>query len=105
MKINTIIYCSTWERGEEQFEKIMKNLLNNNPDVIVHKQRKGSYAINRSMMGSWRVLCPLDNARGYKWDYALIDEELPLRTYHEVILPQRNLEADSLPTEKVVSFF
>ena len=105
--MNTIIYCASYEKGEEKFDEIMQRLLNDGVDLTITKRKYGSFAVNNINGNTWRVILPAgSSARGYKWDYALVDEELSLYIYHTAIIPQKVYTFDhTLPIERLVSFF
>ena len=105
--MNTIIYCASYKRGEEKFDEIMNRLLKDGVDLTITKRKYGSFAVNNFNGNTWRVILLAGNsARGYKWDYALVDEELSLRFYHTAVLPQHTpmFMQDTTP-ERMVSFF
>ena len=105
--MNIIIYCASYEKGEEKFDEIMNRLLEDGVDVTITKRKYGSFAVNNFNGNTWRVILPAgSSARGYKWDYAIVDDELSLNTYHTVVLPQQApIFASEFPTERLVSYF
>lgn len=105
--MNTIIYCASYEKGEEKFDEIMNRLLEDGVDLTITKRKYGSYAVNNFNGNTWRVILPAgSSARGYKWDYALVDEELSLYIYHMAILPQHApMFMQDITPERMVSFY
>lgn len=105
--MNTIIYCASYEKGEEKFDEIMNHLLEDGVDLTITKRKYGSFAVNNYNGNTWRVILPAgSSARGYKWHYAIIDDELTLNIYHTVILPQQvSPFVHNFPLERLVSYF
>jgi hypothetical protein len=105
--MNTIIYCASYEKGEEKFDEIMQHLLDDGVDLTITKRKYGSFAVNNTNGNTWRVILPAgSSARGYKWHYALVDEELSLRIYHTAVIPQKvPTFVHDFPIERLVSFF
>jgi hypothetical protein len=105
--MNIIIYCASYEKGEAKFDEIMNNLLDDGIDLTITKRKHGSVAVNNSNGNTWRVILPAgSSARGYKWHYAIVDDELTLNTYRTVILPQQvSPFVHNFPIERLVSFF
>jgi hypothetical protein len=85
--VNTIIYCASWERGEVKFDEIMQRLQEGGVELDIKKNKRGSFAINRRNGNTWKVVYAFDGARANKWDYAIVDDEISLRTYQTIILP------------------
>lgn len=96
--ISTIIYCLLSKRGEAQFDEIMQGLQEKGIELDIKKRKNGSSAINRLNGDTWRVVCANDGARGYKWDYALVDEEISLRVYKTIILPSCKPKSEGMVT-------
>lgn len=83
--MNTIIYCASWERGEEQFDILMQELqAKAHIDLNIVKRKRGSFATDIEG-NSWRVVYAYHNARGYKWHTCYVDEEISLRVFNTII--------------------
>lgn len=86
--MTTLIYCASWERGEEQFNKYIEAAKKEGLEHFrIEKMQRGSRLIHLPSGDIWKVVYAYTGARGLKWDFCEVDEEISLKTYHEVILP------------------
>ena len=84
--MTTIIYCSSYERGEEQFDKLMNQLQESGVNLSITKRKCGSFA--KDINGNfWKVVSACDGARGHKWHTCYVDEEISLCVFHTIIKP------------------
>ena len=84
--MTTIIYCDSYERGEEQFDKLMSQLQESGVNLSITKRKRGSFATDANG-NHWKVVYAYDGARGHKWHTCYVDEEISLRVFHTIIKP------------------
>ena len=102
--MKTIIYCASWERGEEQFNKYVEAALKEGEEHFrIQKSRRGSRLTHLPTGDVWQVVYAYDGARGHKWDFCEVDEEISLKTYREIILPSTIHPRSEI--ERRVTFF
>lgn len=86
--MTTIIYCASWEKGEAKFDE----LINNIPQQVFNeyriiKRKRGSQLIHSLSGCVWKVVYAYDGARGNLWDECLVDEDISIGVFNQVILP------------------
>lgn len=81
--MKAVIYCASWEKGEAKFDEIAENLKNREGAKII-KRKRGSFAALPNG-DSWEVVYAYDGARGCKWNYCYVDDEISLRIFYDVI--------------------
>lgn len=103
--MNTIIYCASYEKGEEKFDAIMSELKTKAKlNLNIVKKARGSFATDIDG-NSWRVVYAFDGARGYKWHTCWVDEEISLRVFNTIIRPSEISQFMSPIQERQVYFY
>ena len=85
-----IIYYQSWDKGLEHFKEVLKAYDN----IGVHPTSLNSlkYSLNNCSVkldngDYWRTIRCGDNARGYRWDNAHIENSISTDDIYKYILP------------------
>lgn len=98
-----LIYCASWEKGEKRFDELYENVFKYLPHKKIYKKKRGSICIDTLTNDSYKVVYAYEGARGYKWNYCEVDEEISLALFHNIILPSGRHNGEDY--ERRVSFF
>ena len=82
-----VIYCLDRIKGNRKIEEVANKWQSIDCHMKLIKSYAGYRLIIPSLEQEWRVVTASDNARGIKWDWAWIDENISIQTLHELIYP------------------
>lgn len=99
-----IIYCNSWEKGEEKFDEIVKQLMDSGISFSLVKRQRGS-TVTTADGDYYQVVYAYDGARGHKWHICYVDEEISLRIFNTIIKPSEISQFMSPIQERQVYFF
>ena len=81
------VYCLDRIKGNRKLEEIASTWQSIDCHTKLIKSYVGYRLIIPSLEQEWRVVTANDSARGIKWDWAWIDENISIKTLTDIIYP------------------
>lgn len=85
MKI--VVYCLDVIKGNQYLEEIASTWYSMDCHTKLFKNGGGYRLLIPSLEQEWRVVAAADNARGIKWDWAWVDENISIKILNDIIYP------------------
>lgn len=83
--MNIIVYGSTKQIAYDRLDKLLGNMRYKEIERVIKNQYEYTVVLKNGDI--YKALMASDNARGYKWQYAVIDKTIDKKIIDNVILP------------------
>ena len=100
MKI--IVYGSTKEKAYDKLDELLSNIKYGDIEKVVKSKYEYTVILKNGCM--YRAILASDSARGYKWQYAVIDKLIDKAMVDMVILPSF-VKTDIFDLKESYSFY